>query len=300
MSGRGYYGRPVVKEPVWKPEVAVYFWLGGLAGMSAVLSFAGRLTGRPVLARRALLTACLAALGCPPLLIADLGRPERFYNMLRVLKPTSPMSVGTWLLSSFSAAVATAAAAEVSPRLRPLGRLAEAAAALLGLPLATYTAVLVSDTSVPAWHEARRHLPFVFAGGAAASAGAAASVLLPVRESGPARFLAVFGAALELAAARLMESSLGALGRHYREGPAEKAARAARRLTLAGAVLMAAGGRRRPGAAAAGALILAGSLAQRFAVLRAGAPSARATADGETVRASVQELGRPPRAWSAR
>ena len=291
----GYYGRPVVKEPVWTPEVAIYFWLGGLAGMSAVLGFASRVAGRPRLARAAILAGFGALLGCPPLLIADLGRPERFYNMLRVFKPTSPMSMGSWVLSAFGAALGAATVSEVTGWLRPLGRLGELGAAILGLPLCTYTAVLVADTSVPVWHEARRHLPFVFAGSASASAGAAAAILTPAREAGPARRLAVLGAGLELGAVTLMERALGPMARHYHEGPAATPARLARNLTAGGALLMLAFGRRRAGAAAAGTLILAGSLAERFAVLRAGPPSARATAGGETVKASPAELGRPPR-----
>ncbi len=292
----GYYGRPVLKEPVWSPAIALYFWLGGLAGMSGVLGFAARLFGRPRLARASIFTAFGALLGCPPLLIADLGRPERFYNMLRVFKPTSPMSIGTWVLSVFGAAMGAAAASEVTGWLRPVGRLGELGAAIFGLPLCTYTAVLVADTSVPVWHEARRQMPFVFAGSAMASAGAAAAILAPAAESRPARLLAVFGACVELGAVTLMERALGPVARHYHEGPATTPARLARTLTAGGALLMLASGRRRPGAAVAGTMILAGSLAERFSVLRAGPPSARATAAGETVRATPTELGRPPRA----
>jgi formate-dependent nitrite reductase membrane component NrfD len=292
----GYYGRPVIKEPVWTPAIAVYFWLGGLAGMSAVLGFAARLAGRPRLARASALTAFGALLGCPPLLIVDLGRPERFYNMLRVFKPTSPMSMGTWVLSAFGVAAGAAAASEVTGWLRPAGRLGELGAAIFGLPLCTYTAVLVADTSVPVWHEARRQLPFVFAGSATASAGAAGAIFAPAAESRPARLLAIFGSCVELAAVTLMERALGPVARHYREGPAATPARMARVLTAGGALLMLASGRRRAGAAVAGTMILAGSLAERFAVMRAGPPSARATEGGETVRAVDGELGRPTRA----
>ena len=87
----GYYSRPVLKEPVWKAEIPVYFFLGGLAGAAAGLGFMARLGSNRVLARRALAASALAISACPPLLISDLGRPERFLNMLRVLKPTSPM-----------------------------------------------------------------------------------------------------------------------------------------------------------------------------------------------------------------
>ena len=304
MSEQSYYGRPVLKEPVWTPEVAVYFWLGGLAGISALLGFGARLAGNQRLARVSILTSFAALLGCPPLLVADLGKPERFYNMLRVFKPTSPMSVGSWVLTGFGGAIGAAAVAELLEVVRPpaalrwlrsLGRPAEFAAAMLGLPLATYTAVLVSDTSVPVWHEARHHLPFVFAGSASASAGAAVSALTPARHSGPARFLAVFGSLLGLGAVALMERSLGEQARHYRVGAAAQPAVAARALTAAGAALMAGAGRRRAVAATAGAMILGGSLAQRFAVLRAGRGSARNALGDNTVKALPGELGRPPR-----
>jgi DMSO reductase anchor subunit len=294
----GYYGRPVVKEPIWTPAIAIYFWLGGLAGMSAVLGFAARLARRPRLARASLLTAFIALLGCPPLLIADLGRPERFYNMLRVFKPTSPMSIGSWVLSVFGGALGIAAVSEVTGWLRPIGRLGELGAAIFGLPLFTYTAVLVADTSVPVWHEARHELPFVFAGSAAASAGAAAAILTPSSVSGPARTLAVLGSGVELGAVALMERKLARLARHYHHGPAAQPARMARTLSVGGALVMVVAGRHRAGATVAGTMILAGSLAERFAVLRAGPTSARATAAGETVRATADELGRAPRpAW---
>jgi formate-dependent nitrite reductase membrane component NrfD len=295
LSQSGYYGRPVLKEPVWTPEVAVYFWLGGLAGISALLGFGARLVGNRRLARASTLTSFVALLGCPPLLVADLGRPERFYNMLRVFKPTSPMSVGSWVLTAFGSALGGAVVSELLGILRPLGRLSEFLAALLGLPLATYTAVLVSDTSVPVWHRARHHLPFVFAGSAAASAGAAASVLVPTRDSRPARLLAVFGSLQELVSVILMERALGAESRHYHTGPAAAPALAARVLTGTGAALMAVGGRRRAFAVAAGTMILGGSLAERFAVLRAGPASARETLGDNTVKATPEELGRPPR-----
>ena len=292
---RGYYGRPAIKEPVWKPEVPIYFWLGGLTGISALLAFGARLMGNRRLARTALFTSFATLLACPPLLVSDLGRPERFYNMLRVAKPTSPMSVGSWVLTGFGGAVGAAFLSELLGLLQPVGLLAEGAAAFLSLPLVTYTAVLIADTSIPVWHRARHHLPFVFAGSAAASAGAAASALVPPEDSGPARLLAIFGSVMELAAGTLMERSLGEEARHYHEGPAKEAALAARVLTGTGALVMAVAGRRRPFAVAAGAMILGGSLAERFAVLRAGPPSARGAVGDNTVKAEPGELGRPPR-----
>jgi DMSO reductase anchor subunit len=271
---RSYYGRPVIKQPVWKPEVPWYFFAGGLGSASASLAFAAGAARNKRLARRSWLLA-LAALGvCPMLLIRDLGRPERFLNMLRVFKPTSPMSVGSWLLSITVTCTGVAASNEMLglfPRLAPFAR---TLAAACGLPLATYTAVLVANTAVPVWHESRRELPFVFAGGAAASAGAAAVIVTPSGHAGPARRLTVAGALIEGLAARRMERGLGELGTPYREGDAGRYARLARTLTSTGAAIVGLRGKRRPEAVAGGALVLAGSVLQRWSVFRAGFQSA--------------------------
>src|SRR5438552_5309424 len=98
---RTYYDRPVLKKPVWKWYIPAYYFAGGLGGASSTLAWAARLGGNDALARRARLISLAGIAVSPVLLIADLGRPARFYNMLRVAKPTSPMSVGTWLISVF-------------------------------------------------------------------------------------------------------------------------------------------------------------------------------------------------------
>jgi len=140
--------------------------------------------------------------------------------------------------------------------------------------MATYTAVLVADTAIPVWHEARHELPFVFAGSAAASAGAAATLLVPTAESGPARRLAVTGGLLELGAAEVMRARLGELGEPYRLADAHRWSRAATVCTAAGTALLGLVGRRRRVAVAGSALLLAGSVCQRWAVYRAGFISA--------------------------
>src|SRR5919199_5661588 len=188
---RNYYGRAVLKEPTWKPEIPWYFFAGGLAGASSGLALVARLAGNDGLARRALLAALGGATVSPVLLISDLGRPDRFYEMLRVFKPTSPMSMGTWILSSFGPSAGIAATSDVLGIFPRLGRFFEGVAALLGPALSTYTAVLIADTSVPIWHAARRELPMVFAASSAASAGACAMMFTPVEDAGPARRLAV-------------------------------------------------------------------------------------------------------------
>jgi hypothetical protein len=273
---RSYYGRPILKEPVWTWEVAWYFFTGGLAGASAALGLGARLSGNDRLARAAFTVAGAGGAVSVPLLASDLGRPERFLYMLRMFKVTSPLSVGSWILATMAPA---AVGAMVSDRLGifpRLGRAAEVAAGLLGPALATYTGALVADTAVPVWHEAGRELPFVFAGSAAASAGAAAVLLTPAADAGPARRLVVGGAMLELGAAQAMERRLGELGEPYHQGPAGRLARLAKACTAAGTGLVAAGGRRRRGLAAAGAaLVLAGSACERWAVYKAGFQSAR-------------------------
>ena len=271
---RSYYGKPVVKEPVWEPWVPAYFFFGGTAGATASLGLAARLTGNAPLARAATYANAIAIAVSPPLLIADLGRPERFLNMLRMFKVTSPMSVGTWIVSASGVATGTATVLELADRLPRAKLAAEAAAGALGPFLATYTAALLADTSIPVWHEARRELPFVFAGSSAASAGAACALLAAPSAARPARRLALAGAVLELAASTVMHHRLDFLAEPYRRGRTRSLTTAATALSAAGALGML-GGRRRSLALGAGALLLAGSLAQRFAVFRAGFDSAR-------------------------
>jgi Polysulphide reductase, NrfD len=272
---RSYYGRPILKAPVWTWEVPWYFFVGGMAGASASLGLGARLAGNHRLARSAWTVAGAGVAAGVPLLVSDLGRPERFHHMLRMFKVTSPLSVGSWILVAMGPAAAGAAVSDrlgIFPR---LGRAAEAVAGLLGPALATYTGTLVADTAVPVWHEAGRELPFVFAGSAAASAGAAAVLLTPAADAGPARRLVATGALLELGAAQAMERRLGELGEPYHQGPAGRLARLAKACTAAGAGLVALGGRRRAPGAAGAALVLAGSACERWAVYKAGFQSAR-------------------------
>jgi len=271
-----YYGRPIIKPPPWKVGlIGAYFLCGGMAGASAALGSAAHLAGERELERRAWVVSLAGLAVSPPLLIADLGRPMRFLNMLRVFKVTSPMSVGAWILAATSAAAAPAALSSLTGRLPRLGSLAALPAGLLGTTLATYTGGLLSDTSVPAWHEARYELPFVFAGSAMASAGGASLLATPPPHSEPARRLLLVGATLETVASRVMEHRLGELAAPYRVGRPGRLSRAALIATGAGAAIAALAGRRRAGGAVAGALTFAGSGLERLAVLEAGISSAR-------------------------
>jgi hypothetical protein len=205
----------------------------------------------------------------------DLGKPLRFINMLRMFKVTSPMSVGSWILTA-SGATTTLAVADawlgVFPR---LSRPARPLAALLGLPLSTYTAALVANTAVPAWHEARRELPFVFGSGAALSAGAAALALTPPGAAAPARRLAVAGAILESGTNELMHKRLGEHGEVFKEGQAARFTKLSRATIATGTLLAATrAGSSRAAAVAAGALLSIGAVSARWSVFRAGFQSA--------------------------
>jgi hypothetical protein len=233
------------------------------------------LTDNDALAKRAWAVALAGITVSPALLISDLGVPSRFLNMLRMFKVTSPMSVGSWILSGSGTATAVAAANAITGMFGGLATVAKPAAALLGLPLSTYTGALIANTSVPVWHEARVSLPALFAGGAAASAGAAATVLTPPAYAAPARRLALMGAASELVATNVMEQKLGSLAEPYHEGPSATLARTAKVLTALGGMTIGAWGhRRRSAAVLGGAALLAGAAAERFAVFKAGFASA--------------------------
>ena len=279
-----YYGRPVVKKPVWEErDIAGYLFSGGIAAGSAVLAAGAELRGLPAL-RKVTRMSSMAALAVSGVaLVHDLGRPERFYNMLRVFKPTSPMSVGSWILSGFALPAAIGVADEIPalvPRpLRPLVQavapLASVAGAVLGSGVATYTAVLLADTAVPSWHAAHPELPFVFAGSALAGSSGLALVLAPTAQTAPARKLAVLGAAVELSASQRMEHRLGYVGEPYKEGAAGRKLKLAKALTLggaAGSVLLAR--RSRTAAVLSGAALFAASALTRFGVFEAGVASA--------------------------
>jgi hypothetical protein len=270
-----YYGRPILKQPTWKtPDVPLYLFLGGLAGCSAVLAEGAALTGRPELERVARLAAAGGAAAGTVALVHDLGRPERFLNMLRVFKPTSPLSVGSFILAPFGGLAAAAAGAQVTGVLPRLGRLAGLGAAALGPPLATYTAALVANTAVPAWHEAHRELPFVFGGSGAQAAGGLAMMLVPTDQAGPARRMALAGAAVEVVAAEGILRR-GLVAEPYREGRPGRLMTIARTATTAAAALTVVGRRSRVLSAIAGATYVASSLATRFGVFEAGRASAR-------------------------
>jgi formate-dependent nitrite reductase membrane component NrfD len=270
---RSYYGRPLLKEPTWTWEIPMYFFTGGLGGASAVLGQLARMRRNDELADASLFVSLAADSVSPVLLISDLGRPERFHHMLRMFKVTSPMNVGSWLLAGSGTASGIATGAHLVG-LRRVRNAAEAVSALLGLPLATYTAVLLSDTAIPVWHEAGRELPLVFASSSAATAGATAAIVTPPERAAPARRVAIAGVLATNLATKLMERRLGPLGEPYENGVAGRFHKLSKALTLGGAAVLALTGRRRGGAAIGGALVLAGEVCLRWSVFKAGFQSA--------------------------
>ncbi|WP_010551297.1 NrfD/PsrC family molybdoenzyme membrane anchor subunit [Brachybacterium paraconglomeratum] len=284
-----YYGRPVVKAPPWKAPIAVYLFLGGVAGGSGLLAFGAQCTGRPVLRRNARLAA-LGTVGVGTLaLIEDLGRPERFLNMMRTVKVTSPMSLGTWVVGGFASLSGVLGALEVDRlageklplgALRPLLRAAEGPASLgqvaLAPLLASYTGALLGNTVVPTWEAGRGHLSYLFASSASLAAGGAAMVTTPVAESAPARLLAAAGVAGDVASMHLMKESMHPLEREPLEtGTPGKLLTWAERLAIAGGIGTLLGGRSRVVAAASGAALLTASALTRFGVLNAGLESVK-------------------------
>jgi type IV secretory pathway VirB2 component (pilin) len=203
----GYYGQPVVKPPVWTWEVPLYFFTGGIAGMSAVIALAAAIFHHVDLARAAMWIAAIAgAILSPVLLIMDLGRPHLFLNMLRVFKHRSAMSMGAWILSLFGACVVPGLIAlELhTHRIFPgaLDQLLRFAAgififgsAISGTLLATYTGVLIGATAIPAWFLHRTFLPIHFG---TAGLGSAAGLLELLGHRIPAlNFLGFYAATVE-------------------------------------------------------------------------------------------------------
>lgn len=271
-----YYGKPIINAPVWEaPDIPGYLYLGGLAGAGSLLAAGGVLTGRPELARVMKYGSTVAVGVGAAALVHDLGRPSRFYNMLRVFKPTSPMSVGSWLLAGYAPAAGVAAVAELTGRFRILGALGTAAAALIGPGVAAYTAALLTDTAVPAWHDGYREMPFVFVGSGASAAGGLGLLAVPLAQSGPARSMAVLGTAMELTASQLMERRLGFVATPYRTGTGGRYLKISKALAATGAALALAGRRSRWASAAAGVALMASSVCTRWGIFHAGMESAR-------------------------
>jgi hypothetical protein len=275
--GSSYYGRPIINPPVWAEiDIAGYLFTGGLAGASSILAAGASLTGRPRLARRSRLCASGAIGLSLAALVPDLGRPARALNMLRVFKPTSPMSVGSWILFAYGPLNAAATASDLLGRAPRAGRAAGLGAGVLGAAVASYTGALIADTAVPAWHEGHRELPYLFVSSAASAAAGYGMIAAPCSENQPAVALGAVAAGCELVAERLLERRLGGIAETLHRGTAGRRLRSAKLLSVAGGLGGAFAARRsRTAAAAAGAALVASSALTRFGLFAAGMESAR-------------------------
>jgi hypothetical protein len=289
--GGGYHGLPLLKAPVWTWEIPVYFFVGGAAGAAAVIGAVANVRGgRPDLVRDARWIAAAGGAASPALLISDLGRPERFLNMLRVFKLRSPMSVGAWTLVAFSNAAAAAAFADAAHRatggtlpVKVLGNAAEALSAATGLVLSTYTGVLIGATAIPAWSRNVRLLPIHFG---ASGVGAAVSVLeLLGHRDRSLNALGIGAAAVETAIGFALESRDDQVMKALRERPSWRITRTGGLLSgplpLALRVLA---GRSPAARRLAAVLTIAGSLLTRFGWVAAGRES---TTQGQSIGLGV-------------
>ncbi|HEX6292841.1 MAG TPA: NrfD/PsrC family molybdoenzyme membrane anchor subunit [Herpetosiphonaceae bacterium] len=193
-SRASYYGIPAIHKPHWKWLIICYFFLGGISSASYVIAsiaelFGGRDTRRIVRVGRYISLAAL--IPSPILLILDLGRPERFLYMLRIVKLRSPMSVGTWGLTLFGGFCALSALIQAAQD-GLLSRANLLSRALLALPSKTisvlggafgffvggYTGVLLGATAVPLWARNALLLGPLFLSSAMSSASAAITLVL--------------------------------------------------------------------------------------------------------------------------
>lgn len=277
-----YRDAALLKAPVWTWEVPAYFFVGGAAGAAAVIgAVANAAGGRADLVRDARWIAAAGGAISPPLLVSDLGRPERFLNMLRVFKLRSPMSIGAWTLVAFSNSAAAAAFADAADRatggrlpVRALGNAAEALSAATGLILSTYTGVLIGATAIPAWSRNVGVLPVHFGASGVATAVAILE-LLGHRERALNR-IAIGAAAMETAVGAALESRGDPALAPLKEGWSGRVTRAGG--VLSGPVPLALrllGGRSMTARRLAAASTIAGSLLTRVGWLAAGHQSAR-------------------------
>ncbi len=311
LAGReaeSYQGVPPVKKAPWEwYYIPVYFWVGGIAGGSGLAAAAEALVGdndRSVV-RAGRYLALGSVLASTALLVADLGRPERFLHMLRVFRARSPMSLGSWVLTGYGALSGTSAVLQAAedgllgerPRLASIsrgwpGRLLDAGIVPVALLVSSYTGVLLSATSTPTWARRTTVLAPLFVASATSTGLAAVAAAVEATTGAPpgtqrrlarAETLALIGELALMAADRALARALPSA----REEPAS--AKAARWLTIAAGMVVPLGihlasGRRgtalrpRRGLLAAG-LTLAGGLALRLLVTREGARSADTPAD---------------------
>jgi formate-dependent nitrite reductase membrane component NrfD len=282
----GYYGLPMLKRPLWGWEIALYFFSEGISSGSYILATMADVCGSgryASLIRNARYISLATLLPCPPLLIADLGRPERFHHMLRIFKPHSPMNMGAWALSGFSGPVTLLALREFA---RP-GWFPVRAIGLAGLPFAlfmlAYPGVLLATTSIPVWSRTRFLGALLGTSSMATAAGALAiaAALDPNSDAATREVIHTIENVTNIAEAAALSAYV------YSAGPAAKPLTRGRYANMfrIGAMVVGIGlpafvsaTRRKPSrgaTVASGLLSLAGALALKWSVVHAGHDSAQ-------------------------
>jgi formate-dependent nitrite reductase membrane component NrfD len=297
-EGSDYYGIPPIKEHTWTWEVPLYFWLGGLGAGAHLISTVAQLLGWKDKAffRATRYTVLVTMILSPILLIMDLGRPERFYNMLRIVKLRSPMSTGSWALSIFgglSGLVATHQAAEdgLLGRDNVLVRLAKAliphrllsiVALPIGLYVGAYTGILLGATSIPMWARNVVLMGPTFLSSALSTGLSAISFVLHLGGWGERRTLEALRRAERISLvieAGLIAASLARMGRWGKPLYSKEIAPLFFGGTILGGILapfaLLSGRESRPRGLLASTLALLGGLALRFAMIEGGRLSAR-------------------------
>ncbi len=279
-----YYGIHLLKEPQWTNEVPLYFFIGGAAGVSAMVASAAELmSADQELVRSARWVAALGGMVSAGLLTSDLGVPSRFLNMLRVFKLQSPMSVGAWTLTAFSSLSAAAAFAnfmraklgDATP-IKIIENASGMLAASTGLVMASYTGVLVGATVIPTWNRHVGSLPMHFA---ASGLNSAVSILeLMGHDSRALNLLGFAASAYELTQGVQIEVNRDRINRPLQHGKSGFLVRAGGVLSGPAPLLLrlayAVTGNKKLRQAAA-ACSIAGSLLTRFGWVEAGKASAR-------------------------
>ena len=305
-----YYDRPLLKAPVWKIDIPLYYYLGGAAGAALALGAATQLARDRRFndfIRRCHWIGIIGSTAGGALLVHDLGRPSRFLNMMRVFRPTSPMNMGAWILAG---AAPLGILTGMFTRSRPgilasVGEVTGYGAGLFGLALAGYTGVLVGNTAVPVWQQSRRILPLLFF--ASAISSAASLLELTYHESRANKIVTSFGRAgriLELAAAHAMEREAARVPRvakPLREGLSGVLWKSATLLTAASLVVSLLPPSSKAKRRTAGILGTLGAVCLRMAIHQAGSASAsdpRASFQQQRFNGRAITEGRQPSAAS--
>lgn len=272
-----YYGRPLLKKSVWSWAIPLYYYAGGTAGGVVVLGAAATLAGRRAFPRLIARSRWIGTAGgavSAALLIYDLGKPARFLNMLRVFRPTSPMNMGSWILTGFSSLAGASAIMPVQAVAGP----AAVGAGAFGLLLSGYTGVLVANTAVPIWQRPHRIMPLLFISSAASSAAALLDLFRWNKSE--QRAIDIFGTVAkttDLALSQFAESRIGSVpeaAEPLHKGFGGFLWQTAKILTAASLALSIAPGQSRRKTRWIGLLGTAGALCLRFSIHEMGRRSA--------------------------